>query len=173
MNPPVFLAGAARSSTAYPWWSTRWTARVLPASTRRPSGGTPPGTGCPRRPGRHSPEARPRRVPTACSASRSCSSTRRPSRGAPPSTGSCPTAPGENKLRSHDDTYLQDTDQQYTFRTSNVPISINVLLLSTTHMNHNEVQVLTKMIGYWFVSHVLVLSPHVSQFCSQHSLDAQ
>lgn len=96
VNLPVFFTGAARSSTAYPWWSTRWTARVHPASTRRPSGETPPGTGCPQRLGRRSPEARPRRVPTACSASRSCSSTRRPSRAAPPSTGSCPMGPGKS-----------------------------------------------------------------------------
>lgn len=89
---PLF-SGAAPSSTAYLWWSTRWTARVRRASTRRPSGEIPPGIACPRLPERY-PEARPLRAPTACSVSRSSSSTRQLSREAPPLTGSCQMGPG-------------------------------------------------------------------------------
>lgn len=96
LRPPS--SEAAPSSTGYRWWSIRWTARVRPASTRPPSGETPPGIGCPQPPVRLCPEARPLRVQTGCSASRSCSSTRRRSLAAPPLTGSCQTAPGSRRL---------------------------------------------------------------------------
>ena len=94
-HPPPSLSRAAPSSTAYPWWSTRLTARVHPASTRHPSGETPPGTGCPQLLEHLYPEARPRRALTACSANRSSSSTRRLSREAHPLIGSCQMDPGK------------------------------------------------------------------------------
>lgn len=95
---PLCLSGAAPSCTASPWWSTRSTARGHPASTRRPSGETPPGIGCPLLLEHPYPEARPRRALTACSASRSSSSTRQLSHEAPPLIGSCQTGPGKPSL---------------------------------------------------------------------------
>lgn len=89
---------AAPSFTGYQWWSIRWTARVRPASIRPLSGETQPGIGCPQPLVRLCPEARPLRVQTGCSASRSSSSTRRRSLEAPPSIGSCQTAPGSQRL---------------------------------------------------------------------------
>lgn len=94
--PP--FSGAAPSSTAYLWWSTRSTARVHPVSTRRPSGETPPGIGCPQLRGNLYPGARPLRAPTACSASRSSNSTKQLSREAPPSIGSYQMGPGKLSL---------------------------------------------------------------------------
>ena len=89
------LSGAAPSSTAFPWWSTKSTARVHPASTRHLSGETPPGIGCPQLQEHSYPEAHPRRALTACSASRFSSSTRQLSHGAPPLIESCQMGPGK------------------------------------------------------------------------------
>lgn len=83
------LSGAAPSSIAYPWWSTKSTARVHPANTRHPSGETPPGIECPQLLDHLYPGARLRRALIACSASRSSSSTRQPSHEAHPLIGSC------------------------------------------------------------------------------------
>lgn len=88
------LSGAAPNFIEYRWWSTRWTARERPVSTRRPSGETPPGTGCRLLPDRLCPEARPLRAPTDCSASRSSSSTRQLFHVAPPLIGNYQMAPG-------------------------------------------------------------------------------
>lgn len=95
---PLRLSGAALSCIAYPWWSTRSTARVHPASTRHPSGETPPGIGCQLLLEHRCPEARPRRALTACSASRSSSSTRQQSHEAPPLIGNCLMGPGKPLL---------------------------------------------------------------------------
>lgn len=74
-------------------------------STRHPSGETPPGIGCLPLLVHLYPEARPRRVLIACSASRSSSSTRQRSHGAPPLTGSYQMGPGQCRIwkipRSH------------------------------------------------------------------------
>lgn len=93
-----FPPGAVPNFTGYRWWSTRSTARASLVSTRRPSEETPPGIGCLQLQGRLCPGARPLRVLTACSASRSSSSTRQLSHEALPLIGSCQMAPGKYKV---------------------------------------------------------------------------
>lgn len=96
------VSGDVQSSTAFLWWSISWTVKERPASTRRPSKETPPGTVCPPAASLF-PADPPPRVPIACRASRS---SRPPSHAAPLSTGSCQMDPGMTSVSAPQWTHL-------------------------------------------------------------------
>lgn len=95
--PPPLLAstGVVQSSAGSPWWSTSWTVRARPASTRHPSGGTPRGTVYPPLPCSQFPEPHLCQAHlTVYSASHCSNRPRLPSPGARRLIGSCLMAPG-------------------------------------------------------------------------------